>query len=112
MKTKRDKYESELKKKQKEHLAKIANRKHDEWIPCAHDACTSCFGTGIKVDGTFCVHMISCPCQKCTPHCLSYKSKVSSIYEDLKKRVEVPFRHTKIIDFDNVESVFNKHINH
>lgn len=34
---------------------------------CLHDACPECEGTGTKKDGTPCVHMISCPCPKCTP---------------------------------------------
>lgn len=32
---------------------------------CLHKACDQCHGTGKKKDGTFCVHMISCPCPKC-----------------------------------------------
>jgi hypothetical protein len=34
---------------------------------CKHDNCLECNGTGIKVDGTSCVHFISCNCPICTP---------------------------------------------
>jgi hypothetical protein len=35
---------------------------------CLHKSCTICNGTGRKlIDGSICVHMISCPCNKCTP---------------------------------------------
>ena len=34
---------------------------------CRHLSCSSCSGTGIKKDGTSCVHMISCQCKRCTP---------------------------------------------
>lgn len=36
-------------------------------IQCIHEKCPECHGTGIKRDGTACIHMISCPCKKCTP---------------------------------------------
>lgn len=38
--------------------------------PCMHDSCTECHGTGVKKDGSFCVHFISCPCPKCSPRTL------------------------------------------
>ena len=35
---------------------------------CMHDNCSSCGGTGIRKDGLgACIHMISCPCSKCSP---------------------------------------------
>lgn len=35
---------------------------------CLHDNCSQCDGTGIRKDGLgSCVHMISCPCPKCSP---------------------------------------------
>lgn len=34
---------------------------------CLHKGCKECQGTGRKRDGTMCVHMISCPCPKCSP---------------------------------------------
>jgi hypothetical protein len=36
---------------------------------CLHDMCKQCHGTGVKQDGTICVHHISCPCPKCTIRC-------------------------------------------
>lgn len=33
--------------------------------PCFHSQCPHCHGRGVKGDGTICVHMISCPCQRC-----------------------------------------------
>ena len=35
--------------------------------PCRHDSCSECHGTGRKQNGAICIHMISCPCPKCTP---------------------------------------------
>ncbi len=37
--------------------------------PCLHKQCSECHGTGRKKDGTACIHMISCPCPRCTPRC-------------------------------------------
>lgn len=35
---------------------------------CLHESCERCNGTGVdKTTKTPCVHMISCPCPKCTP---------------------------------------------
>jgi len=34
---------------------------------CLHDQCSKCNGKGSRADGTTCVHMISCPCARCTP---------------------------------------------
>ena len=64
----REQYEKDLKRRQKEHLYKIFNNKDANWRPCLHDACTSCLGTGIKHDGSTCIHFISCPCPKCSPY--------------------------------------------
>lgn len=35
---------------------------------CLHDQCSICEGTGRRKDGIggMCVHMISCPCEKCS----------------------------------------------
>lgn len=41
----------------------------DESDGCLHKSCPECHGTGRKPDGGWCVHMISCPCPKCTPYC-------------------------------------------
>ena len=62
-------YEKKLRQKQKEHLDSIQAQRNRKWSPCFHDACTQCYGTGIKIDGRPCVHGISCPCPKCTSTC-------------------------------------------
>jgi len=70
-------YERDLKKKQKEHLDRVQQNHPMEWVespeipwqPCMHDQCSECHGTGIKHDGSMCVHMISCPCPKCSTIC-------------------------------------------
>ena len=63
----REQYERDLAEKQRKHLEDVANRQQQDWRPCAHDSCNECHGTGIKKDGSSCVHMISCPCPKCSP---------------------------------------------
>lgn len=62
-------YEEELKRRQEEHLEGIRKAHDIHWIPCMHDSCPECVGTGIRKDGSPCVHGISCPCPKCTPRC-------------------------------------------
>lgn len=37
---------------------------------CAHDACTDCNGTGVKANGSICIHFIACNCSKCSPQYL------------------------------------------
>lgn len=32
---------------------------------CRHDSCKECNWSGIKKDGTVCMHIISCKCKKC-----------------------------------------------
>lgn len=63
----REEYEADLKRRQAEHIRNLNNI---PWSPCMHDQCTECHGTGVKRTGGVCVHMISCPCPKCSPHCL------------------------------------------
>lgn len=58
-----DEYEDNLRKRQQKHLGQVRKRSGG---PCLHDSCTECVGTGVKKDGTQCVHMISCPCPKCS----------------------------------------------
>ena len=36
-------------------------------ISCLHDTCSMCHGTGVTKANNACIHMISCPCPKCTP---------------------------------------------
>lgn len=81
-----DEYLKELKKRQEKHLEEVEKNMNpypfvDEYpinnpdpipfIPCLHDSCQECHGTGVKKDGSSCIHMISCPCPKCTPYCMS-----------------------------------------
>ena len=63
----REDYERDLKRRQEEHLRSIGRPAIDNWRPCLHDQCPECIGTGRKRDGSACVHMISCPCPKCSP---------------------------------------------
>lgn len=37
----------------------------DSDVPCRHDNCSECNGSGRKKDGTICAHMISCKCPRC-----------------------------------------------
>lgn len=64
--TDRKAYEDDLARRQKEHIDNI-NPGNRQWQPCMHDSCGQCVGTGVKQDGTPCVHHISCPCPKCSP---------------------------------------------
>lgn len=64
-----EQYEKDLAQRQAEHLSKVTARQviARRWRPCLHDKCPECHGTGIKLDGTPCIHAISCPCPKCNP---------------------------------------------
>lgn len=37
-------------------------------MPCLHDQCNECHGSGKKQDGSPCIHYLSCNCPKCAPH--------------------------------------------
>ena len=63
----RKQYEDDLQRRQKEHLDNVYGNQNRNWRPCLHDSCPDCLGTGIKRDGSICIHGISCPCPKCTP---------------------------------------------
>lgn len=63
-------YEDEdLRRRQREHLEHVRGRRGDvrRHQRCLHDACPECIGTGVKRDGTTCVHFLSCPCPRCSP---------------------------------------------
>jgi len=62
---KKEDYLKGLLRRQQEHLRNINSE--DNWQPCLHDGCEQCIGTGRKRDGSMCVHMLSCPCPKCSP---------------------------------------------
>ena len=65
----KNEYEEDLTRRQTKHLKNAGHQdKEEDWIPCLHDKCSECVGTGIKKDGTPCIHFISCPCSKCRPH--------------------------------------------
>ena len=70
----REQYERDLKRRQDEHLKRVQENSSYEsayeppWQACLHDQCTECHGTGVKFDGSMCVHNISCPCPKCSAY--------------------------------------------
>lgn len=72
--------EDDLARRQRDHLERVF--KHSRALfprrPCLHNACPQCVGTGIKGDGTPCVHMLSCPCPRCTPYMLSCSVSASA----------------------------------
>jgi len=106
-------YEKDLKKRQEQHLKNIQGFRESTWQPCLHDSCSSCLGTGVKENGSICIHFISCSCPKCSPQCLAsnamHTQTISNAYNDLKNKVEIPFRHKKVLDWDKVESVWDKY---
>lgn len=62
----RQKYEEDLRRRQKEHLDNMQRQRDMNWRPCMHDSCPTCHGTGVDSMGRACVHSLSCPCPKCT----------------------------------------------
>lgn len=69
----------DLERRQREHLERVFGRTSFRGTAarrCLHDSCSQCVGTGIKADGTPCVHMISCSCPRCTPYSLSCSAQV------------------------------------
>lgn len=65
----REEYEKNLRERQRKHFEEIRKNQDNHWQPCLHDQCPQCHGTGVKLDGSMCVHSISCSCPKCSPHC-------------------------------------------
>lgn len=65
----KDSYERKLKERQRSHLEHIGAMRDADWQPCMHDQCDRCHGTGVSIHGA-CVHMISCPCPRCSPRCM------------------------------------------
>lgn len=63
--------DDDLIRRQREHLEQINGKNWSYNAPstCLHDNCPECIGTGIKKDGSSCIHMISCLCPKCSPQC-------------------------------------------
>lgn len=62
--TDQEDYYRDLQRRQADHLRKAGCGK--PWKPCAHDQCSSCHGTGIRIGGGRCVHMLHCDCPKCS----------------------------------------------
>ena len=58
-------YEKDLRRRQQEHLSKVYGNR--PFKPCLHDQCPSCRGTGVKFDGSSCIHGLACSCPKCSP---------------------------------------------
>ena len=73
----REQYEKDLRRRQEEHLKRVHGRGEREFQPCMHDGCSRCHGTGVKSDGTVCVHMISCRCPKCRTGVMSVAIKTN-----------------------------------
>jgi hypothetical protein len=46
---------------------------------CLHDGCPQCHGSGKKENGEMCIHMLSCPCPKCSPYCMTIPSDGSGL---------------------------------
>lgn len=63
----RKEYEEDLLRRQKKHLDAVNDKLNENWQPCLHDSCPQCLGTGVKIDGSPCIHNISCNCPKCSP---------------------------------------------
>lgn len=63
----REQYERDLKRRQAEHLRRVRQGGR-RWKPCRHDNCPQCHGTGVKLDGSQCIHMLHCDCPKCSPY--------------------------------------------
>lgn len=73
----REPYERELKERQRRHLEIVRQLDivrrgpYGSYQPCMHDNCPDCVGTGLRRDGSVCIHEISCPCPRCSPGSLS-----------------------------------------
>lgn len=51
------------------HLFIVQSGIEKEVDKCLHKNCPECHGNGVKLNGEICIHMISCPCPRCTPRC-------------------------------------------
>ena len=67
--SRRDEYEKDLREQQRRHLDATRQGWDYNWTPCMHDSCPRCHGTGVKLDGSECIHGLCCPCPKCSPRC-------------------------------------------
>lgn len=110
-------YEDDLKRRQKEHLDNVSRFQDNQpWQPCLHDSCPECVGTGIKHDGSMCVHYLSCSCPKCSPWCNGESTPVITFNSrNVMFEFAAPFEmdhHTSPIT-DNTRTIYNGsgHIN-
>lgn len=63
-------YSNDLLKRQFDHLSSIYSN-DIPFEPCQHSECPSCIGTGVKADGSPCIHEVRCTCMKCSPYYFS-----------------------------------------
>lgn len=54
--------DDDLGRRQREHMARVNQNWTDRTQvvvtqPCAHNSCSQCVGTGVKLDGSMCIHM-------------------------------------------------------
>lgn len=61
-----DEYDKRIAEQQRRHLASIGTGSQPA-EPCAHHSCPECLGTGVKHDGSTCIHMLACFCPRCSP---------------------------------------------
>ncbi len=85
-------YEEDLKRRQAEHLRRVRERQTQPYQPCAHTNCPLCIGTGIKADGSACIHFPHCTCPKCNPY-LMYQPKPE--YWLMPPSTEQPMNQTR-----------------
>lgn len=74
----REQYEKDLAERQRRHL-EVVRHNQRPFQPCLHNQCNQCHGTGIKLDGSKCIHYLSCPCPKCSPSYCGGTSSLPSI---------------------------------
>lgn len=77
----REQYEKDLAKRQADHLKRVSERGNRNWKPCRHDGCSQCCGTGVKSDGSQCVHMLHCDCPRCQPYSMRVENDGGSAGE-------------------------------
>ena len=62
-----EKPDSDLRRRQRDHLERVKRNTRTRPSDCLHNQCSLCVGTEVRKDGSRCVHLLSCPCGKCTP---------------------------------------------
>ena len=74
-----EEYYERLKERQRRHLESVKRRINGPFRSCLHDSCQSCHGTGIKIDGSVCIHFLHCTCPRCSPQCASTRASDNTI---------------------------------